>query len=375
MSRLLHFRVPLLVLPILVFSFFCFWSPPANLLRSCKPEVPAVRLSPAVVHLPKVLEYFQFDPRNPQKFMFPEGTKSIVIDIGQHVSPILPKSSSEFVIGFEAILERYKDNVAKNLNVPNKLFIPMAVGKEDGMLMFKELVASEASSLLDVNEDAVIDRLKILKQNNYPVESDPFQVKYKYFIPVTSLNHVIERIPDHISLSFLKIDTQGNEMQVLQGAGPLNRFQSIMAEVTMKKKFYKDSASAAELLTFMKNAGFEPDHEEENTYGEEKNIYFRPINAKPYLHEICTLFISNLCDYADGERDQRLLMCDFQATEARRVFDKLPPFHAPNNRNRRGDRAVGGLRLRFDVGAHIALPEKLYLIKRHRNRLLCSLRA
>jgi FkbM family methyltransferase len=278
MSRLLHLRVPLLVvLPILVVAFFFVWPPPTSVLRSCRQEVPAVVHSPAVEHLPKVLEYFKFDPKNPQKFLFPEGTKSIVIDIGQHVSPILPKSSSEFVIGFEAILERYKDNVAKNRHVANKLFIPMAVGKEDGMLMFKELAASEASSLLDVNEDAISDRLKVLKENNYDAGKDPFEIKYKYFLPVTALKHVIERIPDHITLSFLKIDTQGNEMQVLQGAGPLKRFQSIMAEVTVKKQFYKDSASEAEMLTFMRNAGFELDHADDNSFGEEKNLYFRPI--------------------------------------------------------------------------------------------------
>ena len=77
-------------------------------------------------------------------------------------------------------------------------------------------------------------------------------------VPLSRLDAVAKDFVDHAQRPFLKIDTQGYEREVLEGAsGILDRFAGVQLEMSLTP-LYEGSASHAELLHLMSGHGFEP---------------------------------------------------------------------------------------------------------------------
>lgn len=86
-------------------------------------------------------------------------------------------------------------------------------------------------------------------------EVQPTQVS----VPMKRLDEVISSELLSMNRTLLKIDVQGAELDVLKGCGELlNQFYAIEVEVSLVK-FYENSECLVEtVITFLRNAGFEP---------------------------------------------------------------------------------------------------------------------
>lgn len=165
---------------------------------------------------------------------------STVIDIGANtgtwtfkVHEFFPEAKIIMVEPQIELKEAYKDFVEKN----NITFLPIGIGKEDGMFLFTRHHRDDSSSFLYSEEDAKKNHLKQEK------------------IQVRSLNSLVESneiaIPD-----IVKIDAEGLDLDVLKGATLLfGQTEIFMIEAAVRNKIYPNSLLA--LITFMDQNGYE----------------------------------------------------------------------------------------------------------------------
>jgi FkbM family methyltransferase len=149
--------------------------------------------------------------------------------------------------------------------VPNYFAIPMAVTEADGHAEFYVNAYDAASSLLKMDENA----------KRSWVGGDVLVAETAVTVPTIRLDTFMGllRIP---SVDFLKIDAQGADLAVLRSAGSrLRDIAKITVEVDVApKRLYQGSASKDEIVTFMRNSGFEMASGETQSYGQEENLTF-----------------------------------------------------------------------------------------------------
>ena len=76
-------------------------------------------------------------------------------------------------------------------------------------------------------------------------------------VPVVRLDAFLDAHPDLVGRTYLKIDTQGFEMEVLRGAGDaLARLSAVQAELGLVKT-YADEEDWLDLVLWMRGRGFE----------------------------------------------------------------------------------------------------------------------
>jgi FkbM family methyltransferase len=180
----------------------------------------------------------------------PEGIKTIWINVGTHLDPVLPPENdkSVLVIGFEPNLD-----LVNRISKTARLFIiPAAVGNFDGIASFHLSSNDGGSSSLAQFQD----RAKKLDSGN------------RAFVPVVRLEHILTQIPSNINVDKIKIDAQGFDLEVIKSAGPqISRFKEIIGEVVANEDlaYYKDvDNSKKSWLEFMEANGFKKVHEECN---------------------------------------------------------------------------------------------------------------
>lgn len=138
---------------------------------------------------------------------------TIVIDVGQSKTPLLPTDSTQFVIGFEPIVHTWATYLT-NISLSNLLSIPVAIGDCDGMVMFNKLNFHDASSILPINADVAKQRLAKFAAQGENFSPSIFNVAHKFLVPIFRLELLLQRIPPHISIEHLKVDAQGYDFKV-----------------------------------------------------------------------------------------------------------------------------------------------------------------
>jgi FkbM family methyltransferase len=248
-----------------------------NSLLHTEKKCPDLDLSQRI----SILSYFEFEKYGKLNLDL-SSINVVTLDVGQSKSPLLPKAQYELVIGFEPNPIYWRENLQRFGNLSNLVSVPCAIGDYDGIGIFNQLNFMDSSSLLNVNREAVGNRLKVLKKNGWDIPMDIFEVQHKYFVAVFRLEKLIDNIPKNITIQYLKIDTQGNDMKVIEGCGnSIRRVHKIMMEATVtKQQFYEGASTKEEIVKRMESLGFALEKVQSQTGGDEENLYFRNDNFR-----------------------------------------------------------------------------------------------
>ena len=134
-----------------------------------------------------------------QLFPFDPKIKKIRIDVGSNTNPYTPSDETEATIPIEPLLSVVQ---GYDRNMKNFYPLPIAVGSSVGFLVLNEPDHHASSSLYEANSTR-----------------DILVTKHRRMVPVIPLSFLMRIIPKEIEISFLKIDAQGFDIDVLKGAG------------------------------------------------------------------------------------------------------------------------------------------------------------
>ena len=168
--------------------------------------------------------YDFFHQRKIIKFLSKKNLTNIdtLFDVGGHkgesINLFLSNMKVKKIISFEAsplnfrFLEKSKENYSKKFNKTEIMIENIALGSKNKEIDFKQFDESSSSTLSDINEESSYFKRKFNLL-------DFFSKKKKYQI----LKIKIETLDNYMNLnninkiSFLKIDTEGYEYEILKG--------------------------------------------------------------------------------------------------------------------------------------------------------------
>jgi FkbM family methyltransferase len=196
----------------------------------------------------------RFSPDISESAQFMRQLKShginLVLDVGANIGQFGRKNLRDAgyrgrIVSFEPLSTAWKGLSAEAAGDPLWSIAPrMAIGSESGEIDINVAQNSVSSSILDM----LPDHRKFAPLSAYvAVES----------VPIRRLDEVVPQylLPD--SKIFLKIDTQGFEDFVLQGAdGILDRIMGIQLELSLIP-LYSGQRLYDEMILRLKNAGFD----------------------------------------------------------------------------------------------------------------------
>jgi len=205
------------------------------------------------------------------------GIKGTWIDVGAHHGETTLGYANHNpglrVFAFEPNLRAAAKMIgrASNFNV-----LPMAVAEKDGFAEFQINTYDQASSLLPMDEEA---RKLWTPICALAVESTVIvpTIRLDTFMNLFEISHV----------DFLKIDTQGMDLAVLKSAGHrLRDCAKITLEVDISpQRLYSGSPTKQELVSFMRQAGFEMVSAEYQSDGREENLTFFLMQGPPLPYD------------------------------------------------------------------------------------------
>lgn len=148
------------------------------------------------------------------------------------------------IIGFEPDADEY-NKLMQDENQNTYFNIGLSDKKEEKELYIREY---QGNSSFYENNDPII--------NKFP-NPERFKVVHKTIIKTDALDNILKS-SDYIDMDFLKVDVEGHELAILQGAQSLlsGGIFAIQAEVRFLE-FYKDSPLFPEVHTFITSQGFE----------------------------------------------------------------------------------------------------------------------
>jgi len=119
----------------------------------------------------------------------------------------------------------------------------VAIGDENKNIEINISKNSVSSSILNIKNE----HIDAAPESRFVSKQKVNQVK---------LNDVFKKISKNLSNSFLKIDTQGYEFQVLKGADQvLSNFKGILVEVSLAE-LYEGQKNWIEIIDYLKSHGF-----------------------------------------------------------------------------------------------------------------------
>jgi FkbM family methyltransferase len=147
----------------------------------------------------------------------------------------------------------------------NFVVLPFAVSETDGASEFHLNSRHESSSLLPFNPKGL----------SQWIGGEELQTERIITVPTMRLDTFMNQagIP---RVDFLKIDTQGADLNVLKSAGErLRDFREVVLEVSLTPTpLYEGSHSKEECICFMTEAGFTLTKQENQSHGQEANLTF-----------------------------------------------------------------------------------------------------
>lgn len=145
------------------------------------------------------------------------------------------------ITGFEPDERSYND---PSFEASGDRIIPVALGAESGPRTFYLTRKKEVSSFLKPNREYV---------DLFP-NSERWDVINQTTLHVELLDNLIDQLND---VDFIKLDTQGTELEILQGG--INVLDNVLA-IELEVEFvpiYQDQPLFSEILTFLNLMGFE----------------------------------------------------------------------------------------------------------------------
>ena len=198
------------------------------------------------------LQILALDP-NTGRINVPPGAR-IWVDVGTNSRNTLASTEARcagnedvFVISFEPLLGQYcrltaaqrSDSMShlgtcigsRDLNdtemIPNGIVIPMAVGSSDSIQEFRVSAIDGCSSLLATNDEASKDDRG---DTFWGLCLDTMEIRK---VPTMTLHTLFDRLlPEGAVIDYLKVDSQGTALDVIESAGPeyLDRIQAVVVD-------------------------------------------------------------------------------------------------------------------------------------------------
>jgi FkbM family methyltransferase len=167
--------------------------------------------------------------RNGLKEIFTTLQINCVIDVGanegQYGEMLRSNGYTGRIVSFEPVSATYNRLAERSRSDPNWQVHNMALGSEKQTLEIKIMGGDQFSSLLSMNtygRDKFEDQAVVKGIESVPVERLD-----------TKLDELIEGIPE--PRIYLKMDTQGYDLQVLEGAsGCLSRLLALQSEIALR---------------------------------------------------------------------------------------------------------------------------------------------
>ena len=157
--------------------------------------------------------------------------------------------------GFEADAdEAARLNELPSTDGTERHFYPAGLWGSTGKISFEHNKADGGSSFLHQNR-AVTDRWKFENPTQVSIASDMFFPVRTEELTVVSLTDWAAR-EEVTNVDFLKINVQGGELEILQGAGPLlDGILGVFVEVAFVES-YRDRPMFSDIDAFLRKAGF-----------------------------------------------------------------------------------------------------------------------
>ena len=195
-----------------------------------------------------------------------QSISAIWIDVGAHLGEKTfahaHDNPSLTVFAFEPTWELARQVMGR---LSNFVVFPMAVSAKDGLADFYLNAQDDTSSLLPFDPEGVRrwDGGQFLRP------------KSKICVPTIRLDTFMNAM-DLRTVDYLKIDTQGSDLAVVQSAGSrLRDVRKVTLEVDVTPvRAYQGSAGQAETLAYMQEQGFQLTEVESQTRGQEENLTF-----------------------------------------------------------------------------------------------------
>lgn len=172
----------------------------------------------------------------------------IALDVGANVGQY--RNFLRNAVGFGGLVVSFEPVAALAANLkqcaasdPSWLVFDIALGSQDGIAEFNVMKATVFSSFRQPSHDHLIDEGNVIDR----VEQ----------VQVRRLDSVLGAIdPDAKSDIFLKLDTQGHELEVIKGISSFDRIRLIQSEMSLIP-IYKETPSMADSIRLFQELGFD----------------------------------------------------------------------------------------------------------------------
>jgi FkbM family methyltransferase len=167
-------------------------------------------------------------------------------NVGQYASELRELGYKETILSFEPLTDAYKDLEARSYNDQKWLTFNTAVGNEDTESLINVSEMSVSSSILSMNENFIKDAYS--KANYIRTEK----------IVIKKLDTILDtELKKNYSNIFLKIDAQGYEDKILEGAqDSIADIVGIQIEMSLVE-LYKGETLFIPMLNKLDKMGFE----------------------------------------------------------------------------------------------------------------------
>ena len=177
------------------------------------------------------------------------------VTVGGDRRQLMFKEVASFVVaaGFEPDTEEceyLQNNLKMSTPYRSLTFLPLALGKTDGQQMLYLCRSRGTSSLCRPNR-SFLDR--------FP-DASRFDIERTLRVPVRELDGLLKdpaavHMPQRVD--FMKIDTQGSELDILQGARETLRKQIVAVQVEVEfEKLYESQPLFRDIDLFLSECGF-----------------------------------------------------------------------------------------------------------------------
>ena len=165
-------------------------------------------------------------------------------NVGQFASEMRSFGYKKAIVSFEPLDEAFKELKKKSSNDVRWTVCHSAVGNDDGEIEINVSRDSVCSSILE--------REKILDKTH------PMSVFYKKEkVSICKIDSVIDKYIESNSNVFVKIDTQGFEKNVIDGAqNSISSIKGFIMELSFVS-LYKSETLFMDMIPFMKSIGYE----------------------------------------------------------------------------------------------------------------------
>jgi FkbM family methyltransferase len=174
---------------------------------------------------------------------------NLIIDvganIGQFASEIRATGYDKRIISIEPILSCNKKlKILSFFDNKWSVLEPLAIGSEDGYIEINVSKNFVSSSILGITEQH-------LKSENESIYSS------KQIVKINSLDQAVYNLIDNDSIIMIKIDTQGYEYNVLEGATKILKVAKAVVMELSAVELYNNQKLSEEMIAYMKWHGFE----------------------------------------------------------------------------------------------------------------------